>query len=115
MTRNADLRVGMINARGLKYTAQEIESWIMDDRLNITALSEIKMTPGSHPGISLDHELITGPHSRGNATSGGVAIIIYGMAKHKLVLKLRESYAQAVGVKIRDVTYVAIYLNPEGK
>jgi len=116
MTSTSHLRVGMLNVRGLAHTAQELEDWIQHDRLNITAVSEILLTPGAHPGLSLDHEILCGPEkANGRGTKGGVAIILYGVAKHKVVLRLREDYAQAIGVKIRDVTYVSTYIRPDTK
>jgi len=94
VTRCSDLRVGMLNTCGLNDTAQEVEDWIIDDRINITALSETRITPGKHPGLSLYYEMMTGPlNASGRATKGGVAIVLYGMDKYKVVLRFREDFA----------------------
>jgi len=110
------LRVGMMNVRGLVRTAQEIEDWILDDRINVLALSEILLTPGIHPNLSLQNETVSGPlNAHGLATKGGVAIVLYGIAKYKVVLRLREEYGQAVGVQIKGVTYVSVYISPAAR
>jgi len=113
MTNTSYIRVGMLNICGLKNSAQELEDWIVEDRLNVTAVSEILMHSGTHPGLSLDHEMLCGPlRADGRSTKGGVAIVLYGVAKHKVVLRLVEDHAQALGVQIKDVTYVATYIRP---
>jgi len=79
----------MMNVCGLVNTAQEIEDWILDDRINILALSEILLTPGIHPNLSLENETVSGPlNAHGLTTKGGVAIVLYGIAKYKVAKQL---------------------------
>jgi len=105
--RGQSVKLGMLNVRGLRYTAAEIQDWIEEENLNVTAISETFLRPGTSTGVSLRHEHVTGRNGR-----GGAAIIVYGMAKHKVVLRYTGAMVQAIGIRIKNVTYVSIYVAP---
>jgi len=101
------VRLGMFNVRGLRHTAQEVQDWIEEENLNVTALSETNIKAGSSTGISLRHEQVASPRSK-----GGVAIVIYGMAKHKVVLRYPGESIQAIAICVKNVNYVSVYISP---
>jgi len=119
---NEYVRIGLLNVRGITHAAQEIEALIEDDSINVMALPELKIMPGRHLGLSMDSAYVSGPtrSSRrggqgGQFSTGGVGIVVNGMAKHKEVLRIRTNEIQAMGIKIGDVNYVAIYITPNSK
>jgi len=116
------VRIGMLNVRGISHAAQEVEALIEEDAINVMALPELKLMPGRHIGLSMEHAYVSGPTRTtrtlgqgGSFSTGGVGIVVYGMARHKEVLRIRTDEIQAIGIKIGDVNYVAIYITPQTK
>lgn len=108
------MKLGMFNVRGLRFKAPEVDDWIEDEGINIAAITETKIRPGFHTGISLPHEHTPAFAARNNSNNnlGGVALILHGVAKYKVVYRYRTAKIQALGVRIKDVTFVGIYIQP---
>jgi len=111
---NNPMKIGFLNVQGIHNHVEEIEDWILHADLNITAVIETKLTPEKSIPSHLTTISARQPPRFGNSgrlsPSGGINLFLSDIPRHKIVLQFADPDFEAVGITVKEITYVAVYM-----
>lgn len=104
------IKAGLFNVQGIRYHLEEIEDWIREEGLTLAVITETKLRPFT--AILTDYTNINArmPVEEGGNAHGGITILLNNAYSHRVVLRIVNPTIQALGITIKDTTYVAIYI-----
>lgn len=111
---NQFLRFGLWNANGLVNHKQELQAFIIHNKIDVMLISETHFSDRSYfkiPNFTLYHT-----NHPGNVAHGGSAILIKNLIAHYELPKYQFNYLQATSIVIEDrtgpLTVSALYSPP---
>ena len=109
------LKIALWNANGLMGHAQEVKTFLIQQKIDVMLISETHFTNKSYIKIN-GYTVYNTKHPDGTA-HGGSAIIIKNAVKHHELPKYDKDYIQATSVSIEDwngqITLTALYCSPK--
>jgi len=111
------MKVGLLNICGLRGKLEELEDWMEAENLQMLALIETKLPHDMrlfthHDTVCVRHPPIFN-NTNAQSPCGGITIMLRNINKYKLAFRYAKPHFEAVGIIIKDTTYVAVYFRPQ--
>lgn len=109
------LKIALWNANGLTQHRLEVETFLINHKIDIMLISESRFTNRSY--IQIPKYKIYDTKHPGGGAHGGTAIIIKANIKHNEIQKYEHDYLQATSIIVEDwngpITISAVYCPPK--
>lgn len=111
---NFSFKLALWNANGLAQHSQEVQLFLIENKLDILLISETHFTDRSH--FKIPNYTLYFTNHPDNTAHGGSAVLIKSSIKHHELPKFQTDYLQATSIVVEDwtgpLTISAVYCPP---